>query len=160
MLYRPKNNDLKGFDEFGPKKEIPNLKFLLVDDSIVMRRILINSLKQLDYNNFIETDDGETALAKLFDDKTINFVITDWNMPGISGFELVKKIRSNEKLLNLPILMVITRGMKDEISSKNPCINDYIIKPFTLQILKEKIDKVLSSYAFKIVAKEITKGVL
>ena len=121
------------------------LKFLVVDDSVTMRRIVINSLKNLGHQNFIEANDGRDALDKLAADSTINFVITDWNMPNISGLELTKAIRNDEKLNSLPILMVTTRGVKDDIiEALNAKVNNYVVKPFTPQILKEKIEQILA----------------
>lgn len=121
-------------------------KFLVVDDSITMRRIIINTLKNLGYKNFVEAADGNEALTKLASDEEINFVLTDWNMPVLSGLELVRTIRSDEKLSHLPILMVTTRGMKDDlIEALKAKVNNYILKPFTPQTLREKIDQVLST---------------
>ena len=88
-----------------------DLKFLVVDDSVTMRRIVVNSLKNLGYSNYVEAVDGNDAFAKLEADKTINFVITDWNMPNVSGLDLTKKIRTNSQTASLPILMVTTRGV-------------------------------------------------
>ncbi len=122
-----------------------NLKFLVVDDSVTMRRIVINSLKNLSYDNFVEAGDGREALDKLSADNSINFVITDWNMPNVSGLELVKSIRGDEKLSKLWILMVTTRGVKEDIiEALNARVNNYIVKPFTPQILKEKIDQIVN----------------
>ncbi len=122
-----------------------NLKFLVVDDSVTMRRIVINSLKNLSYDNFVEAGDGREALDKLAADNSINFVITDWNMPNVSGLELVKSIRGDEKLSKLWILMVTTRGVKEDIiEALNARVNNYIVKPFTPQILKEKIDQIIN----------------
>ncbi len=121
-----------------------DLKFLVVDDSVTMRRIVINSLKSLSYSDFVEAGDGKEALEKLGTDNTINFVITDWNMPVISGLELVKAIRSHETLNKLPILMVTTRGVKEDIlEALQARVNNYVVKPFTPQILKEKIDQIV-----------------
>ncbi len=121
-----------------------DLKFLVVDDSVTMRRIVINSLKSLSYSDFVEAGDGKEALEKLGADNTINFVITDWNMPVLSGLELVKAIRSNETLNKLPILMVTTRGVKEDIlEALQARVNNYVVKPFTPQILKEKIDQIV-----------------
>ena len=123
-----------------------SLKFLVVDDSVTMRRIVINSLRNLGYDNFVEAGDGREALDKLQADTTINFVITDWNMPNVSGLELVKSIRGNDTLSKLSILMVTTRGVKEDIiEALNAKVNNYIVKPFTPQILKEKIDQILSA---------------
>jgi two-component system chemotaxis response regulator CheY len=123
-----------------------SLKFLIVDDSVTMRRIVANSLKNLGYSEFVEANDGKEALEKLSVDATINFVITDWNMPVVSGLELVKSIRSSEKLVKLPILMVTTRGIKEDIiEALQAKVNNYVVKPFTPSILKEKIDQILAT---------------
>lgn len=120
------------------------LKFLVVDDSATMRRIVGNSLRNLGFNNFVEAENGKDALEKLQDVTDINFVITDWNMPVLSGLDLTKAIRSNDKFKHLPILMVTTRGVKEDIlEALQNKVNNYVIKPFTPQILKEKIDQVL-----------------
>jgi two-component system chemotaxis response regulator CheY len=122
-----------------------SLKFLVVDDSVTMRRIVINSLRNLGYDGFVEAGDGKEALDKLLADQTINFVITDWNMPNVSGLELVKSIRSNDSLSKLYILMVTTRGVKEDIiEALNAKVNNYVVKPFTPQILKEKIDQIIN----------------
>ncbi|AFN75351.1 Chemotaxis CheY-like receiver protein [Melioribacter roseus P3M-2] len=122
------------------------LKFLVVDDSVTMRRIVANSLKSIGYENFVEASDGKEALTKLNSDDTINFVITDWNMPEVSGLELVKAIRSDEKKQSIPILMVTTRGLKEDIlEALQAKVNNYIVKPFTPQILREKIEQILAS---------------
>ena len=122
------------------------LKFLVVDDSVTMRRIVLNSLKTLGYNEFIEANDGREALEKLAGDNTINFVITDWNMPVVSGLDLVKTIRSTDVFSKLPILMVTTRGIKEDIiEAMQARVNNYIVKPFTPAILKEKIDAILAT---------------
>ena len=84
-------------------------------------------------------------MDKLIADSSINFVITDWNMPNVSGLELVKSIRNDEKLSKLWILMVTTRGVKEDIiEALNARVNNYIVKPFTPQILKEKIDQIIN----------------
>ena len=122
-----------------------DLKFLVVDDSVTMRRIVINSIKNLSFDNFVEAGDGREALDKLAADNSINFVITDWNMPNVSGLELVKSIRNDDKLAKLWILMVTTRGVKEDIiEALNARVNNYIVKPFTPQILKEKIDQIIN----------------
>ncbi len=122
------------------------MKFLVVDDSATMRRIVGNSLRNLGYQNFVEAGDGKDALEKLAADGEINFIITDWNMPVMSGLELTKAVRSNPKFEHLPILMVTTRGVKEDIiQALQAKVNNYIIKPFTPQILKEKIDQVLAT---------------
>jgi two-component system chemotaxis response regulator CheY len=123
-----------------------DLKFLVVDDSLTMRRIVSNSLKNLGYNNFVEAGDGKEAIDILAEDDTINFVITDWNMPVLSGLELVKAIRGDAKTSELPILMVTTRGVKEDIlQALQAKVNNYVVKPFTPQVLNEKIDQVLAT---------------
>ncbi len=123
-----------------------NRKFLIVDDSNTMRRIVVNTLKSLGYTEYVEAEDGKVALEKLQADNSINFVITDWNMPVMTGLELTRAIRANENTKDLPILMVTTRGVKDDIvQALQARVSNYVVKPFTPQILKEKIDLVLSN---------------
>ncbi|HOI28440.1 MAG TPA: response regulator [Melioribacteraceae bacterium] len=122
------------------------LKFLVVDDSVTMRRIVANSLKAIGYEAFVEAGDGKEALSKLSSDESINFIITDWNMPEVSGLELVRSIRSSDKFAKLPILMVTTRGLKEDIvEALQAKVNNYVVKPFTPQILREKIDQIMAS---------------
>lgn len=122
------------------------LKFLVVDDSVTMRRIVANSLRNLGFENFVEAADGKDALTKLTSDDQINFIITDWNMPVMTGLEMTKAVRGDEKYAKLPILMVTTRGIKEDIvEALQAKVNNYIVKPFTPQILKEKIDQILST---------------
>ena len=121
-------------------------KFLVVDDSVTMRRIVVNTLKTLGYNHYVEAEDGKDALEKLNTDLNINFVITDWNMPVMSGLELTKAIRGDDRTKGLPILMVTTRGVKEDIvQALQARVSNYVVKPFTPQILKDKIDLVLSN---------------
>ena len=121
------------------------LKFLVVDDSPTMRRIVINALKNIGYSDVIEAEDGKDALAKLYTEK-VDFIITDWNMPNMSGLELTKAVRSDPNFQDLPILMVTTRGMKqDVLEALKARVNNYIVKPFTPQVLKEKIEQVLKT---------------
>ena len=123
-----------------------SLKFLIVDDSVTMRRIVVNSLRNIGYDNFVEANEGKEAIEKLVADNQINFVITDWNMPGVSGLDLVKSLRSNQKFANLPILMVTTRGVKEDIiEALQAKVSNYIVKPFTPNILKEKIEQILAT---------------
>jgi len=123
-----------------------NLKFLVVDDSVTMRRIVINSLATLNFKNYVEASDGNEALIKLEENPDINFVITDWNMPTMTGLDLVKAIRASEKFNHLAILMVTTRGLKEDIiEALKSGVNNYILKPFTPQVLKEKIEQILTS---------------
>ncbi|MCW8849857.1 MAG: response regulator [Melioribacteraceae bacterium] len=121
-------------------------KFLVVDDSVTMRRIVVNTLKTIGYNQYVEAEDGKDALDKLKTDLGINFIITDWNMPVMSGLELTKAIRSDDRTKGLPILMVTTRGVKEDIvQALQARVSNYVVKPFTPQILKDKIDLILSN---------------
>jgi two-component system, chemotaxis family, chemotaxis protein CheY len=119
------------------------MKFLVVDDSPTMRRIVNNSLKGLGYTDVIEAEDGKDALAKI---EGIDFIITDWNMPVMTGLEFTKAVRADEKYKHLPILMVTTRGVKDDIvEALQARVNNYVVKPFTPTVLKEKIDTIIKS---------------
>jgi len=121
------------------------MKFLVVDDSQTMRRIVNNALKSIGYEDLIEAEDGKDALAKLYVEK-IDFIITDWNMPNMSGLEFTKAVRLDEQFNNLPILMVTTRGMKEDVmEALQARVNNYVVKPFTPQVLKEKIDQILKT---------------
>jgi two-component system chemotaxis response regulator CheY len=126
--------------------ELAEMKFLVVDDSPTMRRIVANSLQTLGVNNIVEAEDGKDAIAKL-DAETFDFLITDWNMPNMNGLELTKYIRNDPgKYGEIPILMVTTRGLKqDVIEALQAKVNNYVIKPFTPPVLKEKIDAVLAA---------------
>jgi two-component system chemotaxis response regulator CheY len=121
------------------------IRFLVVDDSPTMRRIVINALKNIGYTDIVEAEDGKDALAKLYSEK-IDFIITDWNMPNMTGLELTRAVRSDPNFANIPILMVTTRGMKqDVIEALEARVNNYIVKPFTPQVLKEKIEQILKT---------------
>jgi two-component system chemotaxis response regulator CheY len=120
------------------------MKFLVVDASVIMRRILVNSLQRLGFNEFVEAENGLQALEKF--DASIAFVITGWNMPTMSGVELTRVLRAHAPGKTVPILMVTTRNGRDDIvTAVDAGVNDYIVKPFTLQLLKEKIDHVMAS---------------
>ncbi len=118
-------------------------KFLVVDDSLTMRRIVVNTLKTLGFSGIIEAVDGKDAMTKLMSEGA-DFLITDWNMPEMNGLELTKWVRSTEQFTDLPILMVTTRGNKEDvIEAMRIRVSNYIVKPFTAQGLKEKIDAIL-----------------
>ncbi len=122
------------------------MKFLVVDDSATMRRIVINSLQRIGFNDTVEAGDGQEALAKF--DSTVNFVITDWNMPNMSGTDFTKVLRSRPDGAHVPILMVTARSVKEDIlTAMEAGVNNYIVKPFTPQVLKEKIDALLPAAA-------------
>jgi two-component system chemotaxis response regulator CheY len=122
------------------------MKFLVVDDSPTMRRIVNNALHRLGYNQIVEAEDGKDALAKLSVEDDVNFIITDWNMPNMNGLQFTKAIRSNDQFAKLPILMVTTRsGKEDVLEALQARVNNYITKPFTPQVLKDKIDQIMQS---------------
>jgi two-component system chemotaxis response regulator CheY len=118
------------------------MKILVVDDFATMRRIVKNILKQLGYENILEADDGAGALEVLKREK-IQFIISDWNMPQMSGIELLKAVRATEEWKDLPFLMVTAEGQKENVieAVKNK-VNNYIVKPFTPETLMEKINKI------------------
>lgn len=128
----------------GPQitlKEDVRMKFLVVDDSGTMRRIVTNSLQRIGYTDVVEAEDGQEALG-LFDE-SVDFVITDWNMPKLSGIDFTRAIRAKDA--RVPILMVTTRSVREDIlAAAEAGVNNYIVKPFTPQVLKEKIDQVLA----------------
>jgi len=123
------------------------IRFLVVDDFSTMRRIIKNFLNELGYNNIAEADDGKTALPVL---KTgeVDFLITDWNMPGMQGLELLRLVRGDPATKKLPVLMVTAEAKREQIvEAAQAGVNGYVVKPFTAATLKEKIDKILSTQA-------------
>ncbi len=119
-----------------------NMKILIVDDFSTMRRIIKNLLRDLGFTNTHEADDGSTALPMLRSGD-FDFLVTDWNMPGMSGIELLKEVRADGKLASLPVLMVTAEAKRDQIiEAAQAGVNGYVVKPFTAQVLKEKIDKI------------------
>ena len=119
-----------------------DMQILVVDDFSTMRRIVKNILRQLGFNNIIEADDGTTAMAKLNSEK-IDFVITDWNMPKMTGMELLKEIRADERLKNIPVLMVTAEALQENIiAAVKAGVNNYIVKPFDAKTLSDKINKI------------------
>lgn len=120
----------------------PNMKILIVDDFSTMRRIVRNILKQLSFNNVDEAEDGDIALEKL-KSGSFDFVITDWNMPNMTGLELLKTIRSDEMLKNMPVLLITAEAEKENVVlAAQAGVNDYIVKPFTGDVLQQKINKI------------------
>jgi len=118
------------------------MKMLVVDDFSTMRRIVKNILKQLGYENIDEAEDGVQAYSKL-KDGSFGFVISDWNMPNMDGLELLRKVRSDPELKDMPFLMVTAEAEKDKvIEAIKAGVNNYIVKPFTAEVLKEKMDKI------------------
>ncbi|WP_456457290.1 chemotaxis response regulator CheY [Thermovibrio sp.] len=124
-----------------------DIKILVVDDMAAMRKILKTLLAQLGYKNVDEAEDGKQALEILKQNPNkYGLVITDWNMPNMTGIELVQAIRSDEKLKHLPILMVTAEAKKENVlMAIKAGVNNYIVKPFTAETLKEKIEKIFSS---------------
>lgn len=122
-----------------------NMRVLVVDDFATMRRIIKNILKQLGFTNMDEADDGEPALNKLraggFD-----LVISDWNMPNMDGLTLLKAVRTDEQLKDLPFLMVTAEAQKENvIEAVKAKVSDYIVKPFTAEVLAEKLDRIFGA---------------
>jgi two-component system chemotaxis response regulator CheY len=123
-----------------------NLKILVVDDFSTMRRIVKNLLGDLGFTNITEADDGKTAWPML-QAGDFEFVVTDWNMPGMTGIDLLKTIRADARLKALPVLMVTAEAQRDQIiEAAKAGVNGYIIKPFTAVTLKEKIDKIFQRF--------------
>lgn len=118
------------------------MKILVVDDFSTMRRIVRNLLRDLGFTNIEEADDGNTALPMLRKGN-FDFLVTDWNMPGMSGMELLKEVRADENLKSLPILMVTAEAKRDQIvAAAQAGVNGYVVKPFTAAVLKDKIEKI------------------
>ncbi len=119
-----------------------NMRILIVDDFSTMRRIIKNLLRDLGFTNTEEADDGTTALPMLQTGK-FDFLVTDWNMPGMQGIELLKHVRADSGLATMPVLMVTAEQKREQIvEAAQAGVNGYIVKPFTAQTLKEKIDKI------------------
>ena len=120
------------------------MKLLVVDDSSTMRRIIKNTLQRLGYEDILEAEHGVDAWNQMTSVEGINVLITDWNMPEMNGLELVKKVRAEDKYKDIPIIMVTTEGGKSEvITALKAGVINYIVKPFTPQVLKEKLEVVL-----------------
>ncbi len=124
-----------------------SIKYLVVDDFSTMRRIVKNLLQELGYQNVQEADDGKTAWPML-QTGNFDFVITDWNMPLMPGLDLLKAIRADEKLKSLPVLMVTAEAKREQIvEAVQAGVSGYVVKPFTAEILKQKLDKILQARA-------------
>lgn len=120
----------------------PQTKILVVDDFPTMRRIVRNLLGELGYTNISEADDGQTALPML-QNGDFEFLVTDWNMPGMTGIDLLKAVRADEKLSKMPVLMVTAEASKEQIvEAAQAGVSGYIIKPFTAATLAEKIERI------------------
>ncbi len=120
----------------------PNMRVLVVDDFSTMRRIIKNILRQLGFTNIVEADDGTTAWDVLNKDK-VEFVISDWNMPQMTGIDLLRKVRASEEFSDMPFLMVTAEAQQENIiEAAQAKVSNYIVKPFTAETLKQKIDKI------------------
>lgn len=123
-----------------------NMRILVVDDFQTMRRIIINLLKQLGFNNVTEADDGTTAWEKLNGEK-IDLVVSDWNMPKMTGIELLGKVRSDDRYKAIPFIMVTAEGKRENvIAAVQAGVSNYIVKPFNAATLKEKLVKVVGAF--------------
>ena len=119
-----------------------DMKILIVDDFSTMRRIVKNLLRDLGFNNTSEADDGQTALPML-KSGGFDFLVTDWNMPGMDGLTLLKEVRADENLCEMPVLMVTAEAKREQIVvAAEAGVNGYVVKPFTAITLKEKINKI------------------
>ena len=125
---------------------IENTKFLVVDDFSTMRRIVRNLLKELGFSNVQEAEDGVEALAKLRGNE-FDFVVSDWNMPNMTGIELLRAIRADDKLKHLPVLMVTAEAKKENIiEAAKAGASGYVVKPFTAATLDEKLKKIFQNF--------------
>ena len=123
------------------------MKILVVDDFSTMRRIVKNCLQEIGYTDISEADDGNTALPML-QGGSFDFLITDWNMPGMPGLDLLKAVRADAKLGKMPVLMLTAEAKREQIiEAAQAGVSGYVIKPFTAVTLKEKIDKILATKA-------------
>lgn len=121
-----------------------NMKVLIVDDFASMRRIVKNTLKQIGFKNIFEADDGTTALAMLKEQK-IDLVLADWNMPKMSGLELLKKVKKDEALKTIPVFLVTAEAQKENvIEAIQAGVSNYIVKPFTPDSMKQKLERTLA----------------
>ena len=124
-----------------------SIKILIVDDFATMRKVIRNLLKQGGYENVVEAEDGVAAL-KILQSQKVDFVISDWNMPNMSGLELLKAVRGSDELKELPFLMVTAEALKDNVvAAVKAGVSNYIVKPFTAEVLTEKIEKIVKNMA-------------
>ena len=121
------------------------LRILVVDDFATMRRIIRNLLQDLGFSNIAEADDGNTAWPML-QNGSYDLLITDWNMPGMPGLELLKAVRADARLAKLPVLMLTAEAKREQIvEAAQAGVNGYVIKPFTAETLKAKLEKILAA---------------
>ncbi len=119
-----------------------DIRILVVDDFSTMRRIIKNLLRDLGFTNVLEADDGKTALP-ILKQGNVDFLVTDWNMPGMTGIDLLKEVRKDPQLAAIPVLMVTAEAKREQIiTAAQAGVNGYVVKPFTAAVLKEKIDRI------------------
>ncbi|MEZ4744213.1 MAG: chemotaxis response regulator CheY [Bdellovibrionota bacterium] len=124
----------------------PDMKFLVVDDFPTMRRIVKTLLRQNGYHNFIEAEDGQAAYRTLKENPDVEMIVSDWNMPNMTGLELLKAVRADPKFKHLPFLMVTAEAEKDNIiEAVKAGVSNYVVKPFTGETLNEKLKKIFQS---------------
>lgn len=127
-----------------------NFKFLVVDDFSTMRRIVRNLLKELGFSSVEEAEDGVAALQKLKND-SFGFVISDWNMPNMDGLTLLRNIRADASLKEIPVLMVTAEAKKENIiAAAQAGASGYVVKPFTAAVLEEKLNKIFQNMEAKV----------
>ncbi|NOX34431.1 MAG: response regulator [Deltaproteobacteria bacterium] len=120
-----------------------SIKILIVDDFATMRRILKNILKQLGFKNLVEADDG-TSAWEVLEGQSIDLIISDWNMPKMTGLELLKKVRASDAYKGTPFLMVTAEAQKQNvIEAVQAGVSNYVVKPFTAEAISDKLEKIL-----------------
>jgi len=123
------------------------MKVLVVDDFATMRKIVRNILKQIGFEDILEAEDGTAALRLIKNDQ-VGLVVTDWNMPNMSGLDLLREIRQNPQTTNLPVLMVTAEGLKENVmEAVKAGVSNYVVKPFTAEVLQEKIENIFKKMA-------------
>jgi two-component system chemotaxis response regulator CheY len=123
------------------------MKVLVVDDFATMRKIVRNILKQIGFENITEAEDGSVAL-RMIKSEQMGLVVTDWNMPNMTGLDLLKEIRKNPQTANTPVLMVTAEGLKENVmDAVKAGVNNYVVKPFTAEVLQEKIETIFRKQA-------------
>jgi two-component system chemotaxis response regulator CheY len=124
-----------------------SIKVLVADDFATMRKIVRNVLKQIGFEDIVEAEDGTTAL-QILKNEEIGLVVTDWNMPNMSGLELLQHIRKNPATAKVPVLMVTAEGLKENVlEAVKAGVNNYVVKPFTAEVLQEKIEAIFRKLA-------------
>ena len=128
----------------------PKMKILVVDDFPTMRKIVKTIFSQLGYSNFIEAEDGQKGYEALQKNRDVKFIVSDWNMPNMTGLEFLKTVRSDERFRHLPFMMITAEAEKENIiEAVKAGVSNYIVKPFTAQSLKEKISKINENFSKK-----------